>query len=85
MLYANRVAKKGFKDLYIPEKMQIYLDLAEINLAKARESRFYILKRLIWSNYIRDPKFIKQQRISVKQKSILLKGLININEKWPVD
>lgn len=78
---AQQSVKKTSTELYIPEHMQIYLDMVELTQARTRELRFYILRRLIWSSFM-DLGFIGQQRISAKQKSILSKEIVYINEKW---
>jgi hypothetical protein len=78
------VSQKLIKYLIVPEIFQIYLDIVAINQAESKELRYYILKRLIWSRYIRDEKFISKQKITKKQKTDLLKEQTFINEKWKI-
>jgi len=85
MLKASRTAREIANKIYIPEKLQVYIDLVEINQSKTKEGRFYILRQLIWSSYLNDPKFIEKQRISRRQKSILLEEFARIKENWPLN
>ena len=82
-LEASRAARKMANEIYVPENWQVYLDLIELNQSQTKEGRFYILRRLVWSRYLYDPKFIQQQRITRKQKSILLEEHAHINKNWP--
>ena len=83
-LAASRAAKKMANAIYVPEKWQVYLDLIELKRSKTKEGRFYILRQLVWSSYLHDPKFIQKQRITRKQKSILLEEHALINKNWPL-
>ena len=78
----HRLVKHILQGLIVPEEYQVYLDILELNRAKSKEVKYYILQRLIWSNYI-DINFIKEQAISKKQKAELLKEYDFISTNWP--
>lgn len=64
------------EQFYLSDGFQAYLTLAKLKRTRMKKKRFKLLKKIIWSSYVVDTKFIEEQNISEKQKEVLISEFV---------